>query len=759
MENTLIGLFNTIRDSLSNISNILTAHSLIVAVVLVIFFIICVFIFTKTINKKTRNQILSFKNEGKYLPSVFVEYNNSMEYLRYFVFSNKWKHRVIKQYNHLFHGYEGKRLKWLIAQLEKDTKYRLSYFTSIPKLQVALKTMHEILDGLRKHNNELYENHGETVFVISNSTYLYSYAIGHLQSLCDMMRQKNVVLVGSAGNGKTSLMCRLSEIAIAYKIPCLLINSRDIKENCSEYVINKFPGFPKFKKVLPLYLFLISLFLRLQNKYFYIFIDAINENDRDVFTSGIAGLLDTFANYSRIRILLSCRSEYFDLRYKMLFSTGKVKPYIFNLTKNEPDGRATEKIITAYRDHFNVRGPIPNEMQAKIWKSLLLTRIFFEVNSNRDECMLEFRNAEIYKMYFDKISTVNKDINLKEVVSRVAKYMFDEFQFDKMPIEELNLSSDDLESLRQLLDNNLIISHSIHTGIGITEREEEYVYFVFDDLRDCCLARYLLTLDEHNSSTEYAFFFSNVARLFENGMSPTEGLVKYAYHHFRMIKRPDLCKKILIIFGRSNVMGTLRGGNQGLHRKRTFDNFGLSLIFSEGPDIISFETEYILNSIESNCNHYWTVFWFLLEHEYSGFKPDLDLAVELMARCKDEKLFERIMESFFNDREDKYLLYFDMERRVDRLKNRLDAIKRRNGVLSKNLKVLVTLLVAYDPSEYALEEYHDYVMNDDLYELIQNSDFCKSIKALVGDFRDRVMAGSIDLELFQRQNVYKNGEI
>ena len=107
--------------------------------------------------------------------------------------------------------------------------------------------------------------------------------------------------------------------------------------------------------------------------------------------------------------------------------------------------------------------------------------------------MLEFRNAEIYKLYFKKIASEHKEIDLNRIVNNIARYMFAEFQFDKMPIEELHLSSDDLDSLRNLLDNNLIISRSVHAGTGITERKEEYVYFVFDELRDFCLARYLLT--------------------------------------------------------------------------------------------------------------------------------------------------------------------------------------------------------------------------------------------------------------------------
>ena len=400
--------------------------------------------------------------------------------------------------------------------------------------------------------------------------------------------------------------------------------------------------------------------------------------------------------------------------------------------------------------HFNVRGPFSFETQEKLKNSLFLTRIFFEVNSNRDECMLEFRNAEIYKLYFEKIASENKGVNLNAIVNSIARYMFAEFQFDKIPIEELHLSSDDLDSLRNLLDNNLIISRSVHAGTGITEHEEEYVYFVFDELRDFCLARYLLTLDEHNSSSEYTAFFSNVTKLFEQRLSPVEGMVKYAYHHFRMTARDDLCDKLLKAFGESDVQSILNWEKRGMYRKRTFNNFGFSLIFSEGDNTASFEIDYILHCVENDCRYYWEIFWFLLGNEYSGFKPNIHLAVDVLQRCENDEIPEKILEYFFNDSTKKYNSYSNRKRRVDNLKEWLDAIKKNNGPLSENLKIIVTILAAYDPMEFALEEYHDFVLDEDFFKQIQKSDLCNPIKLLVSELKDRMTPRPTDQMRFRR---------
>ena len=746
MKEKIIAQCTKSKDFIDSIGTVQTAWGLIVAVILIAVFIFCVFTFTTIINRTTKAQIQRFQKDGKYIPSIYIELNNSIEYLRYFIFSYKWKHRVIRQYNHLFQGYEAKRLKKLLGS---NVKYRLSYFTAFSELSSVLSVMHDQLVEVKKERKELYNKHGEIVWAITNSTYYHIYAIEQLQILCAMMHQKNMVLVGSAGNGKTSLMCRMSEIAMANKTPCLLINSRDIKEDCTEYILKKLPIHSRFRNAVSIYLRLVSLLLFFQRKYFYIFIDAINENDREVFTSSIANSLEVFSKYSRIRILLTCRSEYFDSRYKTLFSSGSEKPYIFNLQKTEYDDRATKKMIMAYMEYYNVRGPFSLEMQNKLKNSLFLTRIFFEVNSNRDESMLEFQNAEIYKLYFEKIASENKGVNLRAVVNSIARCMFAEFQFDKIPIEKLHLSSNELESLRNLLDNNLIISHSVRIGTGITEREEEYIYFVFDELRDFCLARYLLTLDERNSSTEYISFFSNVTKLFEQRLSPVEGTIKYAYHHFRSNERFALCERLLKEFGESDVQSILDWEYRGLHRQRTFNNFGFSLIFSEGDNIASFEIDYVLHCIEDNCGRYWEIFWFLLGNEYSGFEPNIHLAVDILMHYEDDEIPEKILDFFFNDRADRYYSYSDITCRVDDLKEWLDAIKKNNGTLSKNLKILVTILAAYDPSELALREYHDFVMDEGLFKQIQESDFCNSIKALVSEFRDWMTPKPTDPDAFQ----------
>lgn len=95
MKEKFINVLEILKSVVDSIGTIQTAWGLIVLLVLIVLFILGIFTFTNRVNKSTESQIQRFKKEGKYLPSVYVELNNSIESLRYFIFSYRWKRRII----------------------------------------------------------------------------------------------------------------------------------------------------------------------------------------------------------------------------------------------------------------------------------------------------------------------------------------------------------------------------------------------------------------------------------------------------------------------------------------------------------------------------------------------------------------------------------------------------------------------------------------------------------------------------------------
>ena len=255
------------RTIVNSFGEIQTAWGLIVAVVLAVAFLYAIFSFQKRVNKRTSSQIHFFVKVKKYEPELYIELNRNMECLRYFVFSHNWKTRIVQAYNKLFAGYEGRRIK---KAFKNDGVYRVSYFTKMSVIAQRLESLNSLFESIRSEKEVYRKNLGEYFYIVRNLAYDYSKSINLLLEYCDMITHKAVLLVGSAGNGKTSLLCKLSEVAIKNKIPVMLINSRDIDNNCTDYILNNLPLLNKLRGFSVFYLHIISLLLLVQRKHFYI---------------------------------------------------------------------------------------------------------------------------------------------------------------------------------------------------------------------------------------------------------------------------------------------------------------------------------------------------------------------------------------------------------------------------------------------------------------------------------------------------------
>lgn len=527
-------LRQTFEDVLGVIGNIQTMYSVLGTIILIIMFWISVAGFTNKVNAKSLKQVAVFKKNRKYIPELFTELNGNLENLRYFIFSNSWKRRIIHEYNRQFSNAQGKEIAHILSDDLLTSK--LPYKTNVDDLMIAINQRSKFIEQIKEDKEQNRIKYGEKFFYIREYTYFIPAKLAMLYTRCELIKAKNLVIVGSAGNGKTNLLCSVVENIINNNTPCLFINSRDIDCDCFDYVVSKV--LPKSlinaKKV---FLSVISGLLLLSNKYFFIVIDAINENDTEIFASSIGKMIDELAKYKSIKVICSCRSEYFDARYKKYFEKCVAEPYIFALDQVEYGDRAKEKMMFLYKKYYNVHVSLSANVRERLMHSLLLMRLFFEVNSGRNTDNLELRDAEIYKAYIEKVTQDAEPFDFQSKVNNLAKLMVERKEFKEIKLEDLGLSTEDCARFKNVLDDNLVISRKIQAGTGITERSVEYVYFVFDELRDFCIARYLLTTEEEHQDGAYSGFFAFVAELNEQCLSPLEGILKYAYYYFKKSNR------------------------------------------------------------------------------------------------------------------------------------------------------------------------------------------------------------------------------
>ena len=84
------------------------------------------FSFEKKQNIVAQKQIEFFKNNKKYLEKIYIELDNTKEVLRYFIYGNKWKQRLISIYNSLFDNPDGDIFKENIK--DKNIKFYINPF-------------------------------------------------------------------------------------------------------------------------------------------------------------------------------------------------------------------------------------------------------------------------------------------------------------------------------------------------------------------------------------------------------------------------------------------------------------------------------------------------------------------------------------------------------------------------------------------------------------------------------------------------------
>ena len=82
----VIECFNSIVEFIQNIGLVI---GVLAAAVIVILSIVNI---KRQANKFTEEQLSGLKSNGKYIPGIFVELNESKEILRYFLYRKKWKH-------------------------------------------------------------------------------------------------------------------------------------------------------------------------------------------------------------------------------------------------------------------------------------------------------------------------------------------------------------------------------------------------------------------------------------------------------------------------------------------------------------------------------------------------------------------------------------------------------------------------------------------------------------------------------------------
>ena len=173
----------------------------------------------------------------------------------------------------------------------------------------SVNSAYEFHNNFQNSDIEFKQDYKESQILFEIIQHPYNEMLRSLLQYSRGANGKYLILTGSAGNGKTNLLCSISELLVNLKQTTIFLNAREIEGDILDFVFDELGISGLYKKHKEIYLHLVNLLLTVQNKLLFIIVDAINENDSDGFGNRISTFINKISDYSRVKIVVSCRKS------------------------------------------------------------------------------------------------------------------------------------------------------------------------------------------------------------------------------------------------------------------------------------------------------------------------------------------------------------------------------------------------------------------------------------------------------------------
>ena len=479
---------------------------------------------------QARQQLNTEIAATKYIPNVFVETRQTKYLGRCFAHPRLFVPRCAEEAARLnVAGFSGRLEEAGLHPLAALPELSLQPPESVAKAVSVADRLRQQLNEARASLEPYERMRPKPAFLHPERRYIFDERYPYLEMsayalryrLEDRVDELNAataqffVLVGKAGQGKTNFVCDFIERFLTkHDIPCGFIPGRrlrglggfDLREQLRALLLEEAPTFTEMAK-------LVSAEGRRRGTPAVIVLDGLNEQLHSDFASQLEGLLMDLVRYPDIRVLLTCRSEFFEIRFGSLFrKTLANHTTIVEESAHLEREQRREHLQQAYFDYF---GLDPQRFSPRVTEALgtdmLLLRFFCEAYGSRGK-ELGYQQPYVWDIYRDQIfriyltkklaagaalmqanqgsSLVLDSLSpLQDVLRHVARHMIDTWTFSDVPRSAVPSSLD--SALMALLDEDVVL----RTDLGAAELfspRSITLNFTFDELRDYVLAQYLI---------------------------------------------------------------------------------------------------------------------------------------------------------------------------------------------------------------------------------------------------------------------------
>lgn len=385
----------------------------------------------------------------------------------------------------------------------------------------------------------------------------FKYPINDFVAGATVAGKRFFLLTGPAGQGKTNFVCDLIDtFLLRHGVPAVLLSVRKLALQQGSSLGARiaellFDG--KIKSFSECAL-LLSDAAKRRGKPFVLILDGLNEHPQGATLSReLELLLHDLLSYPHLKVLMTCRSEFFQQRFGNL-EAESLKPYLFthHAIGHHFENDERSDLIDTYFDFFHLRRAlISDSVVERLQKDVLLLRFFCEAYGARGK-ELGYVQPQVRGIYRDEIFELYLSHKLKAIDDAAAiesppgfaqttpvkhirrvleiclKHMLDEWQFSNIPVSVVpeNLNG----ALERLLEEELIIRRDAPSAVGFFTPKDETLNFTFDEFRDFLLAQYLV---QNVFVSDLSVFVGYLAKTTPPEAPPLEGLKKFLFYSSR----------------------------------------------------------------------------------------------------------------------------------------------------------------------------------------------------------------------------------
>lgn len=504
---------------------------------------------SKRLDEGTQFEVNKEKRSRKYIPNIFIESTEVKEKIRDFCEPLLFFPKIVERTERrLQNSYIVNILNQIHYPVDEVTNPRINRnFRSRESLNQSIKIFKKFLNQKKSFTDILIKNSGTGIKpeykakIPSRFSHIYDYAYPNLQfhhsyeeeinqaeENLNLLSNKVLILKGLAGHGKTNLLCDFTEnFLLRKKHKCIYLPAREFNYLGVQATIEQFITRIFFTESDYQFIDILRLIKFDKNiDYLFVLIDGINEHkDLDLFLVALEQFIQR-CNGFNIKIILTCRSEYFDDRFGnllLLDNLSLIDMDAYQYTHRIPDIHQNA-LISRYFSEFSVLLD-PNRVDQDIItvfnEDKLLLRIFCEAYEDEKpaEYLSDLYKLEIFNKYYEKKLAVIP--GLDDCLAEIISWMIDHHEFNNL--QTLHLSKQTKIVIEATAYENVILRKDIITTPGIAFGRSEMINFVYDEFRDFLIAsRIILYWTNDNSiAREYIQQFT------ESRCTISEGLQRY----------------------------------------------------------------------------------------------------------------------------------------------------------------------------------------------------------------------------------------